>query len=145
MLSDALLRLSFVLPRSAIPETADVHIDVACVAERPILFARTSTASQVAFVGADQLKAAWRLSVMAVGATVDEGTDCVFATGLVAQDDVRGPRYKPPERTLFEYRRSAATVIAGAASNARQQNCRAVLSFGLTSSCYRVEQPFIGS
>jgi hypothetical protein len=51
---------------------------------------------------------------MAAGATVDEGTDCVFANGLVAPLLMRGPRYKPPERTLFEIRRSAATVIADA-------------------------------
>jgi hypothetical protein len=66
-------------------------------------------------------------------------------TALLRNDDVRGPRYKPPERTPFEIRRSAATVIAGGGWNARQQNSRAGLSFGLTSSRYRVEQPFIGS
>jgi hypothetical protein len=38
----------------------------------------------------------------------------VFANGLVAQRDVRGPRYKPHERAPFESRRSAPTVIAGA-------------------------------
>jgi hypothetical protein len=65
-------------------------------------------------------------------------------TALLRNDDVRGPRYKPPERTLFEIRRSAATVISGAGWNARQQNSRAPLSFGLTSSCYRVEQHLFG-
>ena len=59
-------------------------------------------------------------------------------TALLRNDEVRGPRYKPPERTLFEYRRSAATVIADAGWNARQQNSRARLSFGLTSSRYRM-------
>jgi hypothetical protein len=58
--------------------------------------------------------------------------------------DMRGPRYKPHERAPFENRRSVAAVIAGAAWNARQQNCRAVLSFGLTLSCYRLEQPCSG-
>ena len=65
-------------------------------------------------------------------------------TALLRNHDVRGPRYMPP-RAPFEIRRSAATVIAGAGWNARRRNSRALLSFGLTSSRYRVKQPFIGS
>ena len=64
-------------------------------------------------------------------------------TALLRNDDVRGPRYKPHERAPFEIRRGTATVIARARLDARQQNSRAVLSFGLTSSCYRVEQRIV--
>jgi len=35
-------------------------------------------------------------------------------TALLRNDYMRGPRYKPPERALFEVRRSAARMITGA-------------------------------
>ena len=112
----------------------------------PILLARTSPASQAALIGADQLKAAWQLSSDGCGRD-GRGRNRLRLCNrpCCANGNVRGPRYKPPERTLFEIRRSATQVITRAGWNARQQNSRAPLSFGLTSSCYRVEQPFIGS
>lgn len=64
-------------------------------------------------------------------------------TALLRRISMRGPRYKPNERTPIENRRSAATVINRMRWNARQQNSRVLLSFGLTSSCYRVEQQFM--
>jgi hypothetical protein len=56
---------------------------------------------------------------------------------------LRGPPYKPHERAPFENRRRTATLIERARLDARQQNSRAFLSFGLTSSCYRVEQRIV--
>ena len=113
---------------------------------RPILFARTSPASQAALIGADRLKAAWQLSGDGCGRDGRRRNRLrLCKRPCCAGDGVRGPRYKPPERTLFEFRRSATRVIAGVGWNARQQNSRARLSFGLTSSCYRVEQHLIGS
>jgi len=49
-----------------------------------------------------------------------------------------GPIYKPHESTPFEIRRSTATVINYMQLFARQHYGRARLSFGLTSSCYRI-------
>ena len=65
-------------------------------------------------------------------------------TALLRTPGVRGPRYKPHESATFEIQRSATTVIDRAWLSARQQNSRALLSFGLTSSCYSVEQQITG-
>jgi hypothetical protein len=95
----------------------------------------------VARVG--RLKDGWRLLVDGCGARRNAKEQAAsLQTALLRNDGVRGPRYKPHERAPFEIRRSAVPVIARARWNARQQNSRALLSFGLTSSCYRVEQPF---
>ncbi len=68
-----------------------------------------------------------------------------FEAAKIFRYGVRGPRYKSDGRAVFEIRRNAATVIDRAWWIAGQLNSRALLSFGLTSSCYRVEQRIIGS
>lgn len=46
------------------------------------------------------------LSAQARASKQYQGTDCVFADGLVARDVSGGPRYEPHRRTLFENRRT---------------------------------------
>ncbi len=81
-------------------------------------------------------------SIAACAIQVKEQT-ASLQTALLRSDVLRGPRYKPHERAPFEIRRSTATLIERARLDARQQNSRAFLSFGLTSSCYRVEQRIV--
>jgi hypothetical protein len=89
----------------------------------------------------DQSLASWYSSLTAGRARQCQEQTASLQTALLCNALMHGPRYKPHERTPFEIRRSAATVIGRARWHARQQNRRACLSFGLTSSCYHMQQP----